>query len=166
MTGSVVGGLKSGVRWVLEGIKDVARPVPERLTRLTTKKHAKGATGEVAEGGRQASCSRDIATTSSGVHPRTGIPEGRGGKDACCGQDVRGDRLRLSQMRVTLASNTKTSRPQRSGPKSMSGTGGFTEGDQLGPTVDLLRKRGYSWDQIIEKATSPGGSDLGLGKPK
>jgi hypothetical protein len=37
-------------------------------------------------------------------------------------------------------------------------------GDPLGPTIEWLRARGKSWDDIIETATKPGGADLGLGK--
>jgi RHS repeat-associated protein len=37
-------------------------------------------------------------------------------------------------------------------------------GDPLGPTVDWLRNRGKSWDQITEGATRTGGADLGLNK--
>ena len=35
-------------------------------------------------------------------------------------------------------------------------------GDKLGPTVEWLRARGKSWDQIIESATRTGGKDLGF----
>jgi RHS repeat-associated protein len=38
-------------------------------------------------------------------------------------------------------------------------------GDKLGPTVELLREQGYTWEQVIEKASRTGGADLGLGKP-
>ncbi len=34
-------------------------------------------------------------------------------------------------------------------------------GDKLGPSIDYLRSRGKTWDQIIESATRPGGKDLG-----
>ncbi len=37
-------------------------------------------------------------------------------------------------------------------------------GDPLGPSIDWLRARGKSWENIIESATRPGGADLGLGK--
>jgi len=33
-------------------------------------------------------------------------------------------------------------------------------GDKLGPTVEWLRDRGKSWEDIIESATRPGGADL------
>jgi hypothetical protein len=36
-------------------------------------------------------------------------------------------------------------------------------GDKLGPTIDYLRGRGKSWEEIIESASRPGGGDLGLG---
>ena len=35
-------------------------------------------------------------------------------------------------------------------------------GDKLGPTIDWLRAKGKSWDQIIESATRTGGKDLGF----
>lgn len=35
-------------------------------------------------------------------------------------------------------------------------------GDELGPSIEWLRKEGKSWDQIIESATRTGGKDLGL----
>lgn len=35
-------------------------------------------------------------------------------------------------------------------------------GDKLGPTIDWLRDRGKTWDQIIESATRTGGKDLGF----
>jgi RHS repeat-associated protein len=35
-------------------------------------------------------------------------------------------------------------------------------GDKLGPTIDWLRSKGKSWDQIIESATRTGGKDLGF----
>ncbi|GGX28220.1 hypothetical protein GCM10010946_01230 [Undibacterium squillarum] len=35
-------------------------------------------------------------------------------------------------------------------------------GDKLGPSVDWLRARGKSWEQIIESASRPGGKDLGF----
>jgi filamentous hemagglutinin len=35
-------------------------------------------------------------------------------------------------------------------------------GDKLGPSIDYLRRRGKSWDDIIESATRTGGKDLGL----
>jgi hypothetical protein len=35
-------------------------------------------------------------------------------------------------------------------------------GDKLGPTVDWLRAKGKSWEQIIESASRSGGKDLGL----
>lgn len=35
-------------------------------------------------------------------------------------------------------------------------------GDPLGPTIDWLRARGKSWDDIIESASRPGGEDLGF----
>lgn len=34
-------------------------------------------------------------------------------------------------------------------------------GDPLGPSIDWLRSRGRTWEQIIESATRPGGKDLG-----
>lgn len=34
-------------------------------------------------------------------------------------------------------------------------------GDQLGPTVDWLRSKGKTWEQIIESSTRTGGKDLG-----
>jgi hypothetical protein len=34
--------------------------------------------------------------------------------------------------------------------------------DPLGPTVDFLRGQGKSWQQIIDKASQPGGKDLGF----
>ncbi|NJP82968.1 hypothetical protein HCK01_37860 [Streptomyces sp. AA8] len=37
-------------------------------------------------------------------------------------------------------------------------------GDKLGPTIDWLRAKGKTWEQIIESATRTGGQDLGLGK--
>ncbi|GAB3505077.1 hypothetical protein GCM10027521_60590 [Amycolatopsis cihanbeyliensis] len=37
-------------------------------------------------------------------------------------------------------------------------------GDELGPTVEYLRSRGKSWDEIIASASRTGGGDLGLGK--
>jgi hypothetical protein len=37
-------------------------------------------------------------------------------------------------------------------------------GDRLGPTIDWLRGRGKTWEQIIESATRTGGQDLGMGK--
>ncbi|MEO7311692.1 MAG: hypothetical protein ABIX01_14910 [Chitinophagaceae bacterium] len=33
-------------------------------------------------------------------------------------------------------------------------------GDKLGPTIDFLRSKGKSWDEIIESASRPGGKDL------
>ena len=35
-------------------------------------------------------------------------------------------------------------------------------GDKLGPTVEWLRERGKSWDDIIASASRTGGKDLGL----
>lgn len=35
-------------------------------------------------------------------------------------------------------------------------------GDKLGPTIEWLRERGKSWDQIIESACRSGGKDLGF----
>jgi hypothetical protein len=35
-------------------------------------------------------------------------------------------------------------------------------GDRLGPTIDWLRSRGYTWKQIIDRASTPGGKDLGF----
>ncbi len=35
-------------------------------------------------------------------------------------------------------------------------------GDKLGPSIDWLRARGKSWDQIIESASRTGGKDLGF----
>ncbi|WP_371502316.1 DUF6531 domain-containing protein [Kitasatospora sp. NBC_00374] len=37
-------------------------------------------------------------------------------------------------------------------------------GDKLGPTIDYLRARGKTWEQIIESASRTGGADLGLEK--
>jgi hypothetical protein len=37
-----------------------------------------------------------------------------------------------------------------------------TYGDKLGPTIDWLRAKGKSWEQIIESSSRPGGKDLGL----
>ncbi len=39
-------------------------------------------------------------------------------------------------------------------------------GDKLGPTIDYLRNRGKSWDDIIESSTRTGGKDLGLSTAK
>lgn len=33
-------------------------------------------------------------------------------------------------------------------------------GDKLGPSIDYLRGKGKSWDDIIESACRPGGADL------
>lgn len=33
-------------------------------------------------------------------------------------------------------------------------------GDKLGPTVDWLRAKGKTWEEIIESATRPGGKDI------
>ncbi len=35
-------------------------------------------------------------------------------------------------------------------------------GDKLGPSIDHLRSKGKTWEQIIESATRPGGKDLGF----
>lgn len=35
-------------------------------------------------------------------------------------------------------------------------------GDKLGPSIDWLRARGKTWNQIIESASRPGGKDLGF----
>ncbi|RMX06263.1 cell wall-binding protein [Vandammella animalimorsus] len=35
-------------------------------------------------------------------------------------------------------------------------------GDKLGPSIEWLRNKGKSWDDIIESATRTGGKDLGL----
>ena len=35
-------------------------------------------------------------------------------------------------------------------------------GDKLGQSIDWLRKKGKSWDDIIESASRTGGKDLGL----
>jgi hypothetical protein len=35
-------------------------------------------------------------------------------------------------------------------------------GDRLGPTIDWLRSRGYTWEQIMDRASTPGGKDLGF----
>jgi hypothetical protein len=35
-------------------------------------------------------------------------------------------------------------------------------GDTLGPTIDWLRARGKTWEQIIESASRSGGGDLGF----
>lgn len=37
-------------------------------------------------------------------------------------------------------------------------------GDPLGPTAELLRERGKSWEEIIESASRTGGKDLGMSK--
>ncbi|MER8105536.1 DUF6531 domain-containing protein [Kitasatospora sp. NPDC094016] len=37
-------------------------------------------------------------------------------------------------------------------------------GDKLGPSIDWLRARGKSWQDIIDSAARTGGKDLGLGK--
>ncbi|VTR97042.1 polymorphic toxin-type HINT domain-containing protein [Tuwongella immobilis] len=37
-------------------------------------------------------------------------------------------------------------------------------GDKLGPSIDYLRGKRKSWEDIIESATRSGGADLGLGK--
>jgi hypothetical protein len=37
-------------------------------------------------------------------------------------------------------------------------------GDKLGPTIDFLRGRGSSWEDIIESATRSGGGDIKFGK--
>jgi hypothetical protein len=35
-------------------------------------------------------------------------------------------------------------------------------GDKLGPTIDYMRSvQGKTWEQIIQKASTPGGKDLG-----
>ena len=34
--------------------------------------------------------------------------------------------------------------------------------DKLGPSIDYLRNKGKTWEEIIESATRPGGKDLGL----
>jgi hypothetical protein len=34
--------------------------------------------------------------------------------------------------------------------------------DKLGPTIDNLRSKGKTWEQIIESSSRPGGKDLGL----
>ena len=33
-------------------------------------------------------------------------------------------------------------------------------GDELGPTIEWLRARGKTWEDIIESASRPGGKDL------
>jgi hypothetical protein len=35
-------------------------------------------------------------------------------------------------------------------------------GDPLGPSIEWLRARGKSWDDIIESASRTGGADLGF----
>jgi hypothetical protein len=35
-------------------------------------------------------------------------------------------------------------------------------GDELGPTIEWLRAKGKSWEEIIESAVRTGGKDLGL----
>jgi hypothetical protein len=35
-------------------------------------------------------------------------------------------------------------------------------GDAIGPTVEQLNAQGKSWEQIIDSAARPGGSDLGF----
>ena len=35
-------------------------------------------------------------------------------------------------------------------------------GDKLGPSIDWLRARGKTWEQIIDSASRPGGGDLGF----
>jgi hypothetical protein len=35
-------------------------------------------------------------------------------------------------------------------------------GDKLGPSIEWLRARGKSWEQIIQSAIRPGGKDLGF----
>lgn len=37
-------------------------------------------------------------------------------------------------------------------------------GDKLGPSIDYLRGKGKTWEQIIDSATRPGGKDLKFGK--
>ena len=37
-------------------------------------------------------------------------------------------------------------------------------GDKLGPTIEYLRDKGKTWEQIIDSATRPGGKDLKFGK--
>jgi hypothetical protein len=37
-------------------------------------------------------------------------------------------------------------------------------GDKLGPTIDYLRGKGKTWEEIIESASRSGGADLGLAK--
>ena len=39
-------------------------------------------------------------------------------------------------------------------------------GDELGPTIDYLRGKGKSWEEMIESASRSGGVDLGLAKPQ
>ncbi|MFI1840277.1 hypothetical protein [Streptomyces olivaceoviridis] len=39
-------------------------------------------------------------------------------------------------------------------------------GDPLGPSVEWLRKRGKSWEEISDSAVRTGGEDLGLGKAR
>ena len=34
-------------------------------------------------------------------------------------------------------------------------------GDKLGPSIEYLRSKGNSWEDIIESAYRPGGEDLG-----
>jgi hypothetical protein len=33
-------------------------------------------------------------------------------------------------------------------------------GDELGPTIEWLRERGKSWEDIIDSSKRPGGKDL------
>jgi len=35
-------------------------------------------------------------------------------------------------------------------------------GDKLGPSIEWLRSKGKSWEQIIESASRSGGKDLGF----
>jgi hypothetical protein len=35
-------------------------------------------------------------------------------------------------------------------------------GDKLGPTIDFLRAKGKTWEQITESASRAGGKDLGF----
>lgn len=37
-------------------------------------------------------------------------------------------------------------------------------GDPLGPSIEYLRDKGKSWQDIIDSASRTGGQDLGLGK--
>lgn len=38
-------------------------------------------------------------------------------------------------------------------------------GDKYGPSIDYLRNKGLSWEEIIEKASTPGGGDIWYLRP-